>query len=124
MFGETVDGKDVEAVYRAAQTMIERARSGQGPSFLECRTYRWRGHVGPSWDMDVGVKRRDELKEWLEKDPVARTKNLLVQAGVPESYFARLKDEVLKEVQDALDFAKNSPYPEAGDLLRHVYKQP
>jgi pyruvate dehydrogenase E1 component alpha subunit len=60
----------VVAVYQAAAEAVQRARSGNGPQFLECRTYRWRGHVGASWDMDVGVKRRDELNDWLSKDPI------------------------------------------------------
>ena len=80
--GERVDGNDVEAVHRAAARAVARARSGDGPTMLECRTYRWRGHVGPSWDMDVGVKRKDELQEWLP-----RLRQLDLQAKQTLVYF-------------------------------------
>src|SRR5437016_2308922 len=63
MPGEVVDGNDAVAVWAAATRAVARARGGVGPTLLECRTYRWHGHVGPSLDMDVGVQRKDELPE-------------------------------------------------------------
>ena len=72
-----MDGNDVEAVYDAARLAVARARSGAGPSFLECRTFRWRGHVGASTDEDVGVRRRGELAEWLLRDPLKRAEERL-----------------------------------------------
>lgn len=68
--GQRVDGNDVVAVYHASQAAVDRARAGGGPSFLECRTFRWRGHVGASHDTDVGVERRGELEEWRKRDPI------------------------------------------------------
>src|SRR5262249_43068280 len=70
--GQRVDGNDVEAVFQAASTATERARAGEGPTFLECRTFRWRGHVGASLDLNVDVRREEELAAWQEKDPVRR----------------------------------------------------
>ncbi len=79
--GACVDGNDVEAVYAAASEAVARAREGGGPSLLECRTFRWRGHVGASFDLDVGLKRRGELAEWILKDPLARAEARLREWG-------------------------------------------
>lgn len=119
--GLRLDGNDVAEVYRAAVQAVSRARSGQGPTLLECRTYRWRGHVGPSWDMDVGVRRKDELKEWLGRDPIARARTRLLELGVEEEEFERIGQEVRSEVEEAVEFARRSPYPEVGELLDHVF---
>ncbi|HTB15130.1 MAG TPA: thiamine pyrophosphate-dependent dehydrogenase E1 component subunit alpha [Bryobacteraceae bacterium] len=114
-----VDGNDVEAVFHASSTAIDRARSGQGPSFLECRTFRWRGHVGASTDIDVGVQRRGELTEWLAKDPVARVEARLRALGLHE--FDDL--EIQSEIETALARARAAPLPSAGRLLHHVFAE-
>lgn len=119
--GVTVDGNDIEEVWRVAGEAIERARTGQGPSFLECLTFRWRGHVGPSWDEDVGVMRKDELKNWLPKDPVARAGNELRKRGVPAAELERVKQVAAREVAAALEDAQNSPYPPADGLSDCVF---
>jgi acetoin:2,6-dichlorophenolindophenol oxidoreductase subunit alpha len=80
--GERVDGNDVEAVYQAARAAVDRARRREGPTLIECRTFRWRGHVGASFDLDVGVERRGELAEWLPRDPLRRAANKLIESGV------------------------------------------
>ncbi|MGA8028083.1 MAG: thiamine pyrophosphate-dependent dehydrogenase E1 component subunit alpha [Bryobacteraceae bacterium] len=116
-----LDGNDVVAVYQAAVEAVNRARAGGGPTFLECRTYRWRGHVGPSWDMDVGIKRRDELDGWLPKDPIARARTLLRDAGVSELEFDSIEREARAEIEEAEAFARESPHPVHGELLEHVF---
>jgi len=82
--GNEVDGNDVEAVYQAARSAVERARGGEGPTLIECRTFRWRGHVGASFDLDVGVERRGELAEWLPLDPLQRLTDQLTERGVAD----------------------------------------
>lgn len=119
--GVRVDGNDVGAVYRAAAVAVNRARRGEGPTLLECRTYRWRGHVGASSDMDVGVKRKDELKDWLAKDPIARARQELRALGVEDVDVDRAERDLRREVDEAVAFAQESPYPEVGELLEHVY---
>jgi pyruvate dehydrogenase E1 component alpha subunit len=118
---ERLDGNDVITVYEAACEAVDRARSGDGPTLLECRTFRWRGHVGHRWDMDVGVKRKDELQEWLKKDPIERCEKVLVEAGVQTAELDEIRSLVEAEVADAVDFARQSPYPESSDLTEHVY---
>ena len=128
MVGEThgipavrLDGNDVIAVYRATVEAVNRARNRGGPALLECRTYRWRGHVGPAWDLDVGVKRKDEMKEWLPKDPIARVRVSLVETGMRQEEFDRVEQEIRGELEEAVVFARESPYPDGGELLEHVF---
>jgi TPP-dependent pyruvate/acetoin dehydrogenase alpha subunit len=119
--GTSVDGNDVEAVFQAAQAAVDRARSGFGPALLECRTFRWRGHVGPRSDLDVGVRRRGELSEWLEKDPIARCEERLRACGVEE--LAGERAAIENEIETALDRAETAVVASAARLLRHVFQE-
>jgi pyruvate dehydrogenase E1 component alpha subunit len=116
-----LDGNDAVAVYEAAEEAVRRARTGQGPTLLECRTYRWRGHVRPSWDMDVGVKRKDELNDWMVKDPIARLGSRLSGQGTAQAEFDQIKNAIRAEVEEAVRFARQSPYPDERSLLDHVF---
>ena len=119
--GIRLDGNDVVAVWKASVDAVNRARRGEGPTLLECRTYRWRGHVGPAMDMDVGVRRKDELKDWLPSDPVARTRAQLIEMGEPAAAIDKVEQEVNAEVQDAIKFARESPYPPVSELEKHLF---
>ncbi len=115
---ERVDGNDVGQVFEAARRGVVRARAGDGPSFLECRTFRWRGHVGPGTDEDVGVRRRGELSEWLERDPLRRTEDRLRELGLADLAFERTAVE--KQVQGALAAARRAPEPDPERVRNHV----
>lgn len=117
--GGRVDGNDVEAVYRAASEAVARARAGHGPSFLECRTFRWKGHVGASSDIDVGVQRRGELAEWLLKDPIARVEARLRDLGVIQLDESSIDDEI----ETALKRARQAPLPPAARVFEHVFQE-
>lgn len=121
MHGERVDGNDVLAVRQATAVAVQRARAGEGPTLLECRTFRWRGHVGPSWDMDVGVKRRDELAEWLSRDPITQLGDQLLSLDVPSTQLEQIAKDLRDEVGLAIEYALASPFPEEDELLEHVY---
>jgi pyruvate dehydrogenase E1 component alpha subunit len=119
---KTVDGQDVRAVYQTATEYVERARRGEGPSFLECRTYRFQGHfVG---DIDRAYYRsKQEEQEWeKERDPVRRMADWLVEQklATPES-LAKIQAEVQKELKDGLEFATQSPFPSPSEVDQHVY---
>lgn len=124
MPGHVLDGNDAVAVYRAALEAVERAQGGGGPTFLECRTYRWRGHVGPSLDMDVGVRRKDELGVWRARDPIARLRSQLVGRGVLEEELDAAARDAEKEVEDAVLHARQAPYPDASELGRYLFSEP
>jgi pyruvate dehydrogenase E1 component alpha subunit len=116
----TLDGNDVLAVYEATGRAVDRARRGGGPTFLECLTYRWRGHVGASWDMDVGVKRRDDLKAWLERDPIEKARDGLTERGVARTTLDAIDADIRREIEGAVAFACESEYPDAGELMKYV----
>lgn len=119
--GIRVDGNDVAEVYQAAAEAVERAREGEGPCLIECRTYRWRGHVGPGWDLDVGANRRTELEKWMARDPISRVRRTLVDLGVPEEDFTAALASAREEVEQAVAYAQQSPYPPANEVLDHVF---
>ncbi len=119
MPGVVVDGNDVLAVYEAVNEAVKRARKGEGPSLIECKTYRWRGH----FEGDACTYRCDEeLKEWIAKDPIPRFEEKLVENGVLKADgVARIKAELAAELDEAIAFAEKSPLPEPSALLDDVY---
>ena len=119
--GHRVDGNDVLAVYRATVAAVQRARRGEGPTLLECRTFRWRGHVGTALDLDVGVHRRDELPTWLARDPIGRARDHLAACGIAANELDRVHAEIEAEIDDAVAFGRRSPYPTPDSLFDHVY---
>jgi pyruvate dehydrogenase E1 component alpha subunit len=121
---EVVDGNDVLAVAAAAKKMIDRARKGMGPSFLEAVTYRWRGHVGPSEDTDVGIKRNQDLGKWKGRDPVRRLAKGMEQNGMlsPEE-FSELTEEIGAIIDEAWLKAEEANFPDQTALLDLVYSR-
>ena len=120
--GVQIDGNDVIKVYQVATEAVDRARSGGGPSVIECHTFRWRGHVGPKWDEDVGLKRRGDLKDWLNKDPLKRTLTLLIeQHGIAEEAIGVIDEAVRREVDESVDLARSSAPPAVSELYEHLY---
>src|SRR3954466_12305916 len=103
-----IDGNDVDVVYRTAQRALDLARRGGGPSLIEAETYRHGGHSRA----DPGKYRPDEeVKEWLNKDPLPRYRNRLLQMGVSEGELQRIDDETKAAVDQATETAKNAPPP-------------
>ena len=119
--GITVDGNDVVAVYRAARTAVERARRGWGPTLIEVKTYRFREHVGPNYDIDQGYRTQAELDRWMAKEPVGGLARRLERTGVlPAARRGVLDAQVEADVADAVAFAKSSPFPELAALYADV----
>ena len=120
-----IDGNDVLKVYEAGQKAIDKCRAGDGPVFLECLTYRFRGHVGPDDNIQgshTDIRPKEEVEAWLQKDPVKLFENYLSQNKlVDEETLDEIKREVQKEVDDAHIFAKNSPVPDRRELTRDVF---
>jgi pyruvate dehydrogenase E1 component alpha subunit len=119
----TVDGNDVLAVREAAGQLIQAARAGKGPGLLEAITYRFRGHVGPNEDIDVGVHRRmEDVHAWKKRCPIRRMADALIAEGAmtPEGLQA-LQTSIAAEIDAAVDRAKAAPDPDAGALRAFVY---
>jgi len=116
---DCVDGMDVLLVRAATEKAIAHIRSGQGPYFLEIETYRFRGH---SMGDPERYRKQDEVKEWQENDPIGiYRKNLLDQKLATEADLDQLDLNVEKEVQQAIQFAENSPEPAAETLFDDIY---
>jgi len=119
--GERVDGNGVHAVYEATLKAVARARAGKGPGFLECRTFRWRGHVGASADEDVGIRRRGELTEWLARDPLRRVEIELLENGVRDLGGRRVSLEA--RMTRALAAAREAPEPDGTRGAKYVWRE-
>lgn len=121
---EIVDGNDVLAIYAAASAAVKRARAGEGPQFIETRTYRWLGHVGPRDDIDVGLRDYDELMYWKERCPIKNLEKKLVDKGIlTEADAAEIHSKIQNKVDQAEAFALNSPKPDPGTVLENVYHE-
>jgi acetoin:2,6-dichlorophenolindophenol oxidoreductase subunit alpha len=122
MPSERVDGNDVLAVRECAERAVKRAKSGEGPSIIEARTFRWRGHVDWREDDDVGLMREDTLSMWKPaKCPIELLKRQMLARGVEMSYFKSIDQDIMGSVKEAVEFALNSPVPNENQLLTHVF---
>jgi len=122
MPGIQLDGNDVLAIYKTAREAVQRARSGGGPTLIECRAYRWKGHVGPDCDHERGCRSKEELEDWMDKCPLEIYKEYLIgNQVITKEEFQNLVVEIDAELESAVKFAKESPFPEEEDLLRDVY---
>ena len=124
MPGTQVDGMDPVAVFDATTTAAARARQGGGPSFIECKTYRFYNHHGVQ---TLGMKYRsdDELEQWLARDPIPRHEDRMVSAGaMTTDGIEAVRAEIAAEVEAAIEFAEQSPLPDPDDLLTDVYSGP
>lgn len=120
--GVAADGNDVLAVYRAANEAINRARNGAGPTLMEFRTYRWKGHVGPTSDIESGCRPADEHEEWIKKCPLDRFRAYLLENDLLSQHEVNhITAGVERAVNEAIDFAKKSPHPDAAELLGQVW---
>ncbi len=118
---EIVDGMDVIEVYKVVHQAVERARKGEGPSLIECKTYRFKGHEAA--DPDAGIYRtKEELEKWKHKDPIELLKrHLLADYEVDENQLITIEEEIQNEMKEAIGFAKESPFPKGESALKGLY---
>jgi pyruvate dehydrogenase E1 component alpha subunit len=118
--GVQVDGMDALAVYEAAGEAIARARRGEGPTLLECKTYRFHGHNFGDPQM---YRSREEIADWVEKrDPIKRLAAYMKEAGIlTEAEDQAIQQQVAAEIQEAVRFAESSPYPTPDELHKDIY---
>jgi TPP-dependent pyruvate/acetoin dehydrogenase alpha subunit len=118
----TVDGNDVVGMYNLLQKEISEIRETSAPYFLEAFTYRWRGHVGHREDIDVGVKRGDDLKAWKQRDPIKRLVLSMIEASIfTENEYSLLLEEIQEKVEADWILADQAPFAQEDFLLKPVY---
>lgn len=119
----TIDGNDVVEVANVASKAVQDARARRGPSFIEAVTFRWRGHVGPEVDFDVGVSRsKSELEAWMKRDPLTRLKRSMVTDDrATDGMFKKIELSVDQLLNDCLDRARTADEPQLENILDFVY---
>jgi pyruvate dehydrogenase E1 component alpha subunit len=121
MAGEEVDGMDVLAVRAAAQRAIERARAGEGPTLLECLTYRFRGHSLADPDE---LRAAEEKEFWARRDPIKQLGTRLLADGLAlEADLRAIEKEVEAEIADCVEFALAAPEPSGSELTRYIWAE-
>lgn len=118
----TVDGNDVVGMFKLLQKEISSMRETSNPFFLEAFTYRWKGHVGHREDIDVGVKRGDDLKAWKQRDPIQRlAQSMLHNDLITLEYFEQLSNDIQTKIDDDWKRAEDANYPDGNFLIKPVY---
>lgn len=121
MPGVEVDGMDVLAVRAVAQEAVRRARAGEGPTLIECLTYRFRGHSLADPDE---LRSQEEKEEWLSRDPLKRFEAYLLEQNLVQgSDLKAIRDRIQTVVDEAVDFAETSPEPDASELYRYIFAE-
>ena len=117
--GVTVDGNDTIAVYEATRDAAARARSGGGPTLIEAKTYRYKGH---SKSDKQRYRTKEEVQEWQEKDPIGRLSRQMIDAGLlTDADLTALEQRVADEIQEAIAYAQASPDPNPASIMEGVY---
>lgn len=118
--GYQMDGNDPVALYNLTLKALERARSGKGPTVIEALTYRWEGHSRN--DPGTEYRTREEIAEWKAKDPIARLRARMLEEGLTtETQLTGIEEAAKQEVEAAVEFAKNSPFPRPESVLDYNY---
>lgn len=121
MPSETVDGMDPEAVHQAMEKAVARAREKGGPTFLEIRTYRYRGH---SMSDPAKYRTKEEEAKYKEQDPIQFVLNRIEEKKfATEAEIEAINEKVKKEIDDCVKFAEESPWPDDSELYNHIYVQ-
>ncbi len=120
--GITINGNDVCAVYEASSKSIQRARVGEGPTLIECKTYRWRGHHEGDPNQGKRYRSMDEVKEWMEKCPINRLEEkMLSEKMITKGKMNKIREEIKMEIEKAEEFANQSPFPDTKDIYEDVF---
>lgn len=116
-----IDGMTCETVHEAMETAVERARNGEGPTFLEMKTYRYRGH---SMSDPAKYRSKEEVEEYKAQDPLEKVRNtLLDKKWYTESELEAWEEKIMQVVLESVEFAENSPYPDESELYTDVYME-
>lgn len=118
-----IDGNSAIEVYKTAGEAIDRARSGKGPAFIEYMTYRWRGHVGPNYDVHKDLRSQQELDSWMARCPIRALEGLMIeQEAITAAEKELLEASVMREVAEAFAFGQGASSPKQSSLLDDIFK--
>lgn len=118
MVSKKIEDNDVMDVYENMKDAVGKIKSGEGPFFFECMTYRWKEHVGPNEDFQLGFRSEEEAEPWIKNDPQEKLSKQL-DVSVREE----IQNEVEAEILEAITFAEESPFPKPEELFSHVFKE-
>ena len=122
MPGISINGNDVCVVYEASSKSIQRARAGEGPTLIECKTYRWRGHHEGDPNQGKRYRTMDEVEEWMEKCPIKKLEEkILGEKVLTKAKMNKIREEIKIEIEEAEKFANQSPFPDAKDIYEDVF---
>jgi pyruvate dehydrogenase E1 component alpha subunit len=122
MPGVTIDGNDVLAVYECSGRAIQRARARGGPTLIECKTYRWRGHHEGDPNQGGRYRTMDEIQEWIKKCPIRHFEEKLIgKLILTKKKIKGIRKEIEKKIEEAVNFANQSPLPDPKDIYEDVY---
>jgi TPP-dependent pyruvate/acetoin dehydrogenase alpha subunit len=123
--GRRIDGNDVLQVYETGREATAKCRRGEGPVFLECLTYRFRGHVGPDDNIQgshTDIRPKEEVENWLQNDPIKKFERYLISQNlIGKDVLEAIEKEAREEVAEAHHFAKNSPRPDQKEMTKYVF---
>ena len=124
--GVLVDGQDVVAMHEAVTQAVVRARSGQGPTLVEGRTYRYHDHsLGLGRIVKDTYRSDEEVEQWKQRDPIMLHKALLIEQSIAtQDEIDRMEQEIDEQIEEAVTFARESPYPEPSALFEDMYADP
>ena len=118
MPGITIDGNEVLVVYDTVKKAVSAARNGQGPTLIECKTYRWNSHFEGGIE---NCRTKEEINKWKLKDPIKRYENFLSEEKIMTiNDIDKLHNFIREEIDHAVDFAKSSPAPLPADAIKYV----
>jgi pyruvate dehydrogenase E1 component alpha subunit len=121
MPGDSVNGMDPATVHTAIERAVKRAREKGGPTFLEIKTYRYRGH---SMSDPAKYRSKEEVEEFKEKDPIEETLHIIMDnKWATEAEIEAIQEKIKKEIDEAVQFAEDSPYPDDDELYKDIYAE-
>lgn len=117
-----VDGMDVLAIHQAANKAVKWAREGKGPTLIECKTYRFKGHYVGEGSRELSYRPEEELEEWKKRCPIEKFKSELIEKNILTCSLAKkINDKIDSEIKEAVKFAEESPYPDPQEALDDLF---
>ena len=116
------NGNDILEVYNITEAAINYVKNDKKPAMIEFETFRWLEHCGPNWDDNLGYREEGELQKWMDACPIKNFEKKLIGNELDKDKIINLKEKISKEIDEAFDYARRSPFPSIELLNQHIYK--